>query len=214
MKKLEVLEIRNITEASFIVKFCRGNIDFRPGQHLVIGFPDTEKAREYSVYTGTREDYFEILIREVTEGKVSRKLHKLLPGDILNVSGPYGYFLSDIIPPDSKKSLFIASGTGIAPFHSFVRTYPDAEYTIIHGIRSIHEAYGRENYKKDNYIACTSRDKKGTFNGRLTEYLKQTNFINDYKVFLCGNNEMIRDATEILSEKGFRNSNIYAEVYF
>jgi len=213
-KKLEVLEVRDITEASFIVKFCRGNIDFKPGQHLVIAFPDTEKAREYSIYSGTKEDYLEILVREVTDGKISKTLHKLLPSDMLNVSGPFGYFLSDIIPPRSQPLLFIASGTGIAPFHSFVRTYPEADYIIIHGIRSVNEAYGKEHYKKGRCITCTSNDQQGDFQGRLTKYLKQKLFDKNSLVFLCGNNDMIHDAINILTEKGFRNSDIFTEVYF
>ena len=213
-KKSEVLEVRNISEASFIVKFSSEGLEFKTGQHLVIGFPGTEKAREYSIYSGTGEEYLEILVREITEGKVSKNLHMLLPVDMLKISGPYGYFLSDIIPPDSKKLLFIASGTGIAPFHSFARSYPDAAYTIIHGIRSVDEAYGREHYRKDKYITCTSRDQRGDFKGRLKDYLKQTVFEIDYLVFLCGNNEMIRDASLILSEKDFRNSDIFTEVYF
>lgn len=209
-----VREIRNLTDATYVVRFNRRDLTFKPGQHLVVGVLGMSDAREYSVYSGKDEEFLEIIVREVADGAVSKKLRRLSPGNTLDVGGPYGFFLTNAQPPTNKKFLFIASGTGIAPFHSFVKTYPNADYTIIHGIRTIDEAYEREVYEKERYITCTSRDEKGDFHGRLTAYLKSVDIDKDTMVYLCGNSDMIFESIDILQEKGLSNSHIFTEVYF
>jgi len=143
-----VSEIRNLSDATYVVRFSKRDLTFRPGQHLVVGVLGMSDAREYSVYSGKDEEYLEIIVREVENGIVSRKLRRMNPGNNLEVNGPYGFFLTNAQPPANKKLLFIASGTGIAPFHSFVKTFPDADYTIVHGIKTIDEAYEKETYVK------------------------------------------------------------------
>jgi ferredoxin--NADP+ reductase len=209
-----VSEIRDLCDETYVVRFSRKDITFRPGQHLVVGVLGMSDAREYSVYSGKDDEFLEILVREVENGVVSRKLRRLNPGTTLEVNGPYGFFLTNAQPPENKKLLFIASGTGIAPFHSFVKTYPNSDYTIIHGIRTIEEAYEQDVYKKDHYISCTSRDKNGQFHGRLTSYLKNYDFDKETMVYLCGNSDMIFESIDILQEKGLSNSHIFTEVYF
>lgn len=209
-----VSEIRNLCNASYVVRFSKNNLKFRPGQHLVVGVLGSSDAREYSVYSGRDEEFLEILVREVEDGVVSRKLRRLNMGNTLEVSGPYGFFMTNAQPPENKKMLFIASGTGIAPFHCFVKTYPNADYTIIHGIRTIDEAYEKETYEKGRYISCTSRDEKGDFHGRLTAYLKSLEIDKETMVYLCGNSDMVFESIDILQEKGLSNSHIFTEVYF
>jgi ferredoxin--NADP+ reductase/benzoate/toluate 1,2-dioxygenase reductase subunit len=209
-----VSEIRDLSDASYVVRFSKRNLKFKPGQHLVVGVLGMSDAREYSIYSGRNEEFLEILVREVEDGLVSKKLRRLNPGNNLEVNGSYGFFLTNAQPPANKKLLFLSSGTGIAPFHSFVKTYPDADYTIIHGIRTIEEAYEKEDYKKGSYITCTSRDEKGDFQGRLTKYLKNMNIDKETMIYLCGNSDMVFESIDILQEKGISNSNIFTEVYF
>ena len=115
---------------------------------------------------------------------------------------------------ETGKFVFIASGTGIAPFRSIVRTYPDIDYTLIHGVRFANESYDKHEYAGDRYVLCTSRDTKGTYLGRLTGYLKDCTFAPETQFFLCGNSDMIFDALEILKAKGFERDQIHCEVYF
>ncbi|MCF8380194.1 MAG: hypothetical protein K9H49_11490 [Bacteroidales bacterium] len=210
----KVEEVRNLTNAAYILRFRKNEIRFKPGQHLVVGLENTKGAREYSIYSGVEEPYLEILVREVEEGDVSKKLHNLFKDDRLKINGPYGFFMYNAKPLETKKFLFIATGTGIAPFHSFVRTYPEANYKVIHGIRKCDEAYERSHYKEGSYVACTSKDEKGDFHGRLTDYLKQTDLDKDLNIYLCGNSEMIVESMRILEQKGFDKSQMFTEVYF
>lgn len=209
-----VQEVRNLSDASYVVRFNKQGLSFKPGQHLVVGILGMSDAREYSVYSGRDEEYLEILVREVEEGIVSKKLRRLSPGNNLEVNGPYGFFMTNAQPPHNRKLLFIASGTGIAPYHSFVKTYPDADYTILHGIRTMEEAYEKELYASGKYITCCSRDEKGDFHGRLTAYLKTMEIDKETMIYLCGNSDMVFESIDILQDKGISNSHIFTEVYF
>jgi ferredoxin/flavodoxin---NADP+ reductase len=209
-----VEEVRNITEASYILRFNRLGMEFKPGQHLVVGIPELVSGREYSIYSSIDDDYLEILVREVENGELSSRLRRMKAGEELDISGPFGFFMYNIMPPEFKKFVFIASGTGIAPFHSFVKSFPKADYRIIHGIRYADENYGFEDYNPGSYFSCTSGDANGNYHGRLTEYLKIAEFDKDVLFYFCGNNNMILEAMKVLQERGFSHSQMYTEVYF
>lgn len=207
-------EVRHLTESTYIIRFSRNGMEFKPGQHLVIGLDDDREAREYSIYSGTQDDSLEVLIKEVDDGHVSKKLKDLNPGDPLDVKGPFGFFLSDAVGKEDSKLIFIASGTGIAPFHSFIQSYPSADYLIIHGVRNVSEEYDRDDFSPDRYISCTSRGTHGTCPGRVTDYLMKNDLDTSARVFLCGNSHMIYDAMDILQSKGFTPKQLFTEVYF
>ena len=214
VKPYKVKGVKNLTESTYLLSISKNDMNFKPGQHLVAGIEGTKDAREYSIYSGQNAENLEILVREVEEGDVSKKLRKVASGERLKIKGPYGFFMYNASPLNHKKFLFIASGTGIAPFHSFVQSYPDAEYTIIHGIRNCEEAYQRDHYKEGSYVACTSRDINGDYHGRLTDYLRQAELDPESQVYLCGNSEMIVETMRILESKGIKQSQMYTEVYF
>ena len=96
-------------------------MQFKAGQHIIVGLKGELNQREYSVYSGEKDDYLEILVREVLNGNVSLQLKQCKPGQLLQVNGPFGSFGLETFDMFSRKLVFIASGTGIAPFHSFVK---------------------------------------------------------------------------------------------
>lgn len=209
-----VEQVRHLTESTYVLRFARNGMEFNPGQHLVLGLPGSSDLREYSIYSGTGDDFLEVLIKEVDDGMVSRQLKTIQAGDRLEVRGPYGFFLTKASIPEPAKLLFISSGTGIAPFHSFIRTHPDSDYQIIHGVRLMEEAYDLEDYKEASIQVCTSRDSQGAFEGRLTDYLLEAEFDTSRQVYLCGNSNMIFDAMDILRARGIPQRQIFTEVYF
>lgn len=214
MKKHKVNTVRNLSESTFVVQFERNEIDFQTGQFVQVGRNGAVDRREYSVYSGEADHFLEILVREVEGGKVSAKLKKLKSGDTVDVDGSFGFFKFDPATFQSQKFLFIATGTGISPFHSFVRTYPELNYHLIHGVRFAEEAYDHADFAKERIALCTSGDAKGDFNGRVSDYLRTVEIEPDTNCFLCGNSEMIYEVFDILGEKGVPTSNIYSEVYF
>lgn len=210
----KVLEIRNLTENSFILVLPASRFKFIAGQHISLSIKGDYQSREYSIYSSEKSENLEVLVKEVEGGYFSPKLKHLKRGDLVEVHGPFGKFGLDNKKKDTHKHIFIASGTGIAPFHSIVKSYPEIDYQIIHGIRFSDEAYESSEYSGNKYFSCTSRDKKGNFNGRLTEYLKNAEFPSNSCFYLCGNSDMIFDSMDILKNKGFTRDDVNVEVYF
>jgi ferredoxin-NADP reductase len=210
----KVIGIRNLTEHTFVLTLPKSRFKFVAGQHISLSIAGDYQSREYSIYSAEEAENFEVLIKEVEGGYFSPKLKHLKVGDMVEVHGPFGKFGLDEKRLKTHKHVFIASGTGIAPFHSMVRSYKDLDYRVIHGVRYANEAYEKEDYNIDKFTVCTSRDKTGDFNGRLTEYIKKAEFDQNTCFYLCGNSDMIFDAMEILQDKGFGRENVNVEVYF
>jgi len=213
-KSVQVLGIRHVNDSTYVLKFDRKGREFIAGQHVILGVMGENNAREYSVYSGEQDDYFEVLIKEVKDGDVSKRLKWLRPGAELEMNGPLGFFTLDQKWIGVKKHIFIATGTGISPFRSFVKTYPGLNYEILHGVRFGNEAYDHDAYEPGKIKLCTSGDRSGKFHGRVSDYLKKSEMDTTAEYYLCGNVNMIHDAFDILKEKGVHADQMNAEVYF
>jgi ferredoxin--NADP+ reductase/benzoate/toluate 1,2-dioxygenase reductase subunit len=209
----KVLDIRWLTDSAYVLRFERNDTVFVPGQYLTLSRADSLMAREYSIYSGKGDSYFEVLIKAVPDGIVSQQLKEVRPGNLLRVGGPHGNFCLPAQAPENFRYLFIATGTGIAPFHSIVRSYPGLNYTLLHGIRFANEAYGADDFDPQRHILCTSKD-NGTFNGRVTQYLENIEVPADTLCYLSGNSQMIFEAYAILRKKNIAVKQIFTEVYF
>lgn len=210
----KLVEVINLTESTYILRLEKNDMLFEAGQHILLGRADDNDQREYSIYSGTNDEYLEVLIKEVIDGSVSKHLKNLQPGDMLKVEGPLGFFGLNKDKINTGKFLFVASGTGIAPFHSMIRTNPDLDYKMLHGIRTCDEAYGKDDYQSDRYIRCASRDQACDFEGRVTDYIKQNEFDSETICYFCGNFKMIKEAMDLLESKGIPGNQLHAEVYF
>ena len=170
--------------------------------------------REYSSYSSVHDPDLQFLIREVEGGELTPKLKRLKPGESVEVDGAYGLFT---ISPELARTgsfYFIGTGTGIAPFHCFVKSFPYLDYHIVHGTRLKSEAYNRDDYAKDRYVNCASQDQAADFHGRVTDYLKEVPPPKSAIFYLCGNRNMINDVYDILRDYGISSSQIVTEVFF
>lgn len=211
----KVLAINHLNESTFILRFERKNLQFKPGQHIGVGPQNSIYTREYSVYSGVNDDYLEILVKEVLNGFISPILKNTMPGDFVQVEEPRGYFS---LPPGrtpEERFLFIATGTGIAPFHSFVKSNTGLNYTLFHGISATSDACEPGFYHPERLIVCTSREKQpATFNGRVTDRLKNYSLTGISRIYLCGNVNMINDVYDMMGKGLFPLEKIHSEVYF
>ena len=209
-----MLEIINLTPETFILRLDRQGLQFEPGQYVVIRIPDEKKGREYSILSATTDEYLDFLIREIPAGEFSRYLRHLKPGSELDVEGPKGYFILNEKTKQGHPTMFIASGTGISPFHSYVKSYPGLDYKVLHGVHFADEAYGRDAFDPSRFVLCTSRQDAGDYFGRVTYYLKENAVNKDTICYLCGNSDMIEEVTTILEKYGLPPENIRTEVFF
>jgi len=211
-KTCRVLEVRRLTESTAVIRFERAGLEFEPGQYIRVGVDGDPEIRDYSVYSGSKADHLEVLVRRVEDGLVSKQLCDLEVGEEVSIGGPYGHFkLTEDIR--SQPLLFIATGTGVSPYHSFVASYPGLQYRLIHGTARTEEAYEADAYG-DRYLHCVSREDGGDFKGRVTDYLQTQDIPHETQAFLCRNCDMIYEAFDLLQEKGLPTAHIHTEVYF
>tara|TARA_B100000614_G_scaffold99218_1_gene89262 strand:+ start:220 stop:879 length:660 start_codon:yes stop_codon:yes gene_type:complete len=208
-----VHRIRQLSDSAYVLRFDRNGLAFAPGQYLSVGPAGDINMREYSVYSSPGDDYLEILVKEVEGGYVSKRLRALAPGDAVAVDGPFGFFTVDEDWRDHR-FVFIATGTGISPFHDFVRSYPEIDYQVLHGIRDLSERYEHETFDPQRYVSCISRSHDGDYHGRVTDYLREHPVDTEARYYLCGNCDMIYEAFDVLQDAGVPHNQLFAEVYF
>lgn len=110
-------------------------IDFLPGQYANIAVPGANLTRAYSYTSASGNQSASFLIRYVSGGIMSSYLDKMAKlGDRLSLTGPLGsFYLRDIVRPQ----LWIAGGTGLAPFLSMLETMA-AQRLSVHPIHLVY----------------------------------------------------------------------------
>jgi len=211
--KKEVHAIRTVADGVFVISFVR-DFKFRAGQVIAIDIVPDGKPRLYSIASGEKEDYMEILFDEKKNGQLTPFLSKLNAGDAIYVSEPFGTFVSS-----SEKAYWIAAGTGVAPFVSMARSGLAGNKILVHGARFDENFYFSDLLEKilpERYVRCCSQqDDTLHYKGRLTEWLKtQENLPLNHQYYLCGSAEMVVQVRDILIAKEIPFQNIISETYF
>jgi len=213
-KKHLVQSIRHLTDSVFVLRVDRHGVPAKAGQCCTVGVAGSGLNREYSLYSGSRDPYFEFLIKEVEGGRVSGSLKECRPGDPVELDGPYGRFILRKEEDKSRKYLFVATGVGIAPFHGFVRSCPGLDYKLLHGVRRLDERYDMDAYEKGRYRSCVSLEEGGDFRGRVTGYLKANPVELGTICYICGGSRMVEEAFGILRSQGIDSDHLFTEVFF
>ena len=185
---------------------------FEPGQRISLSLDGHE--RDYSIVSTPEESELTLCIRKVAGGKLSALFSVADVGMSLSVNGPYGYFT---YKPSPRPAVFVATGTGIAPFCSMARSGISG-FTILHGVRLPADLYYASQFRHSarKYIPCLSDTKKlpaNAFQGKVTQYLEQHLTPGAYDFYLCGRSEMIRDVTHLI-DKRYPESLIYTELFY
>ena len=107
---------------------------FLPGQYVNIEVPGSGTHRSYSFSSAPGEAQLGFLIKKIPDGVMSSWLARAKSGDQLTLTGPMGsFYLRDGDGP----LLFLAGGTGLAPFLSMLEVLARAGSQ-----RQIHLIYG------------------------------------------------------------------------
>ena len=210
----KLIDIRDLSSSAYVIRLERKNIFFKAGQCFNLGIKGSGVNREYSIYSGENDPYLEFLIKEIRDGTVSPALRKVAKGTEIELHGPYGSFTIDPNQINQGQFLLIATGTGIAPFHSFVQTHPKLNHQIIFGIRTLSEQYDLPDYDTSKIVYCVSKELWEGFNGRVTSYLKNKSLNKNNICYLCGNPKMIHTVYDLLRENGFSANQIFSEAFF
>jgi ferredoxin-NADP reductase len=116
--------------------------------------------------------------------------------------------------------VFVATGTGIAPFVSMARSGVGG-FVLLHGVRTSADLYYERIFRAaaGSYVPCLSRGsavscvRHEVFFGRVNEYIEGHLPRRGYDFYLSGRGEMIRDVT-LLVDDLFPDSRVYSEIFF
>lgn len=92
-------------------------VEFLPGQYLSVRYEDT--SRVYSIASSPTREALEFCVRRVPAGELTSELAvDLGVGDTVTLRGPYGDLL--LADPSDRDVVFLATGTGVAPFKGMI----------------------------------------------------------------------------------------------
>lgn len=119
-KKLLLSESAQCYQLEFSAPELRA-FDFIPGQFISFIADDPkgkEQTRAYSIASAPAGNHFDLCLNRVEGGFFSNKLCDMEPDGELQFHGPNGMFT---LRKPLTDSIFIATGTGIAPMRSFIQ---------------------------------------------------------------------------------------------
>lgn len=194
-----------------------------------------EIRRSYSVCSSPLDGELRVGIKEVAGGKFSTYANRELKvGEQVEVMTPMGKFYTDLNPNQSKKYVGIASGSGITPILSIIKTTlatePNSQFTLIYGnkttssIMFLEEIEALKNTYLNRFVVfhVLSRETVDVpvLNGRINE--SKCSEFNEKKLidiqssnefFLCGPESMIMSVKNYLENSGISSKNIHFELF-
>jgi len=208
----EILARRWLTDKIFEVSLRRPTgFIFIPGQKVRVS--DLETGREYTLINAPDDEKLLFCVRYIAAGRFTPMLAHSKLGSSLNLSAAAGFFTYQT---QEKSAIFVATGTGVAPFLAFARAGV-ANFTLLHGANQESDLIYRNKMSAvaSEYVACitTSNSEKSYWKGRVTTYMEEHLQSGNYDFYLCGNRDMIRDAFRIIDRK-FPGSRIFSEPFF
>ena len=209
--RARVLALRELAPDGFELTLERAGLRFMAGQLLSIHGATLEEDRNYTICSGEADEHLQILFRLIPGGRMTPRLARLRAGDTLELSAPLGEFtVHDATVP----LWFIATGTGVAPCRSYLRSGSAHSLTLVHGVRAAADLYYREEFSRIAYHPCVSSGADQAFHGRVTDVCATRSVPADAVFHLCGSNAMFYDMLDVLTAKGVARNRIRTEAYY
>jgi ferredoxin-NADP reductase len=210
------------------------SFDFVAGQFVSVREPRGEKfiTRAYSIASPPRGDNtFDLCLNRVDEGFMSNFLCDREVGDVVRLHGPHGLF---VLKPEVEDVIFVATGTGVAPFRSMAHYlfgwnglqphHIGRNIWLVYGTRYPEDIYYQEEFERlaaeqpnFHYISTLSRPREDWTGNRgyVQEHLRQiVGQRKDMHVYICGLNDMVSSVRSLLVEElGWEKKRIIYERY-
>lgn len=239
--RLRVRDIHHDTRDSVVLSLdvpddMREAFRFQPGQHLIFRqtFDGEECRRSYSICSALQDAALRVSVKRAPHGLFSTWANEsLTPGTELEVMRPTGRFTVQIDPGVSHHYLGIASGSGITPVLSILKSVligePTSHFTLLYGNRATGSIMFREELHdlKDQYpdrlsiVHLLTRESQDIdlFNGRidgekitrLFEHWIDAHSID--KAFICGPESMMLSSVAALKQAGLTPDQIKFELF-
>jgi ferredoxin-NADP reductase len=191
--------------------------------------PDGEElTRAYSISSPPGDDpRFALCLNRVQDGFMSNFLCDMKEGDEIRCQGPFGDF---ILRPPLRDTIFIATGTGIAPFRSMLHwlladesRHQNRNFWLMFGSRYEKDVYYHEEFmslarehSNFQYMPTLSRgssDWRG-LRGYVQEHVPRiVRGRTDMTAYICGLDKMVSANRELLKSLGWDRKSIRYERY-
>lgn len=199
---------------------------YTPGQYITLLIPKkdgTQEGRSYSIASHIKDSTITLLIRMVEGGLGSTYVHHLQKGDRVSFVGPSGKFGLSTSPRDA---LFVATGTGIAPFVPMIDTVLLGQQNTVTLLFGVHN----EEYSFFEYITQPWKEHSSRFDGieilshpraqwkgetgYVTDYIvKHSSLLIDKDLYVCGNRDMVQEVITLAQQQGVSHNHIFYEKY-
>ena len=238
---LTIAQVRQETRDTIVATLAvppalRERFAFTQGQHLTLRAKvnGEDLRRSYSICSAVGDPQLRIAIKRTTGGQFSTWANDTLkPGVGIEVMPPMGHFNLPLDPAQRRRYLAFASGSGITPMLSILKTTlqtePLSSFTLVYGNRSSAAVIFREELAelKDSYgerlnlVYVMSREQQdiALFNGRITREKCDALFASWIRVadhdaaFICGPESMMHDVSEALRAQGMAKEAIKVELF-
>ena len=191
------------------------SLQWCPGQYALIRVAPFEW-RPYSLASASGQSA-RFLIDVRTKGKGAAFARGLQPGDEVELQLPMGNFdiHSDKRGNDeapTRRRIFIATGSGIAPFCAAFDEGICADDLLLFGCaRADEDLTLRLETPIPSVIRCMTRESSDTaFKGRVTDYLHMTGIDQSADYYVCGSPAMVADVRRVIRSGGGR---VYCESF-
>ncbi|MFM0242627.1 benzoate 1,2-dioxygenase electron transfer component BenC [Paraburkholderia phytofirmans] len=196
---------------------------FLPGQYVNIDVPGSGQHRSYSFSSAPGESKISFLIKKISGGVMSTWLESAQAGNKVELTGPLGSFYLRAV---ERPLLFLAGGTGLAPFLSMLevlaRTNSQQKVHLIYGVtRDLDlvqvdaiEAYVAKlpNFTYSTVVADT--ESTHPRKGWVTQHMP-AGAVNDgdVDVYLCGPPPMVDAVRKHFDDNGVKPNSFHYEKF-
>jgi ring-1,2-phenylacetyl-CoA epoxidase subunit PaaE len=230
-------ETDNAIKVSFAVPAqLRETFNYKQGQYLTLSTDiDGETVRRsYSICSGINDEAMQVAIKRVEGGVFSNFANDSLKrGDTVAVMPPQGSFFTELDAVRSRSYLFLASGSGITPVVSNIKSIlenePDSRVTLLYSNKRTNTIMFRETLSflknrfmtRFHWVNIMSREDQGSdvLNGRLNnrkggELNRQLVALKGFdEYFICGPESMISEVSRGLRSVGASEEQIHYELF-
>jgi ferredoxin-NADP reductase len=204
---------------------------FEAGQYISLSLPDGQERRSYSICSAPDKTHgFEVLVDIAPQGKGVQYLQSLQFGQEISFLAPLGLFVVPEIFPTlpNQPLVFIANGSGIAPFRSIVldqlqQKQNQNKITLYWGVRHEEELCWLDEFEdlmasypnfQLHLVISQAHPEWSLCRGRVTDCLLVHELPEYADYFLCGSAHMIDDMLELLRQKEIPKAKLHREKFF
>ena len=198
-------------------------VGFLPGQYVNILVPGTQMHRSYSFSSKPNSDTATFLIRNLAGGVMSRFLAAGVTAEPVTLTGPMGAFY---LRPAERQQLWLAGGTGLAPFLSMLEQLAeqgtDQAITLYYAVTKAADLVELE--RVETLAATIGTVTVITIVANAGEGHARSGFVTDYitadelnggdvDVYLCGPPPMVEAVRGHFKTLGTEPANFYFEKF-